>query len=58
VEYKLLEAKNDIGTFQAMVTEHLADGWKLVGGVAVVCAPDTDPYAGWWFYQAMVKHAE
>lgn len=38
MEYTVIEVQNDIGKFQATVTEYLGEGWKLVGGVAVVCA--------------------
>jgi hypothetical protein len=58
MEYTVVEMQNDLEKFQTAVTEHINDGWKLVGGVSVVCAPETDNYAGWWFYQAMVKQTE
>jgi hypothetical protein len=55
VQYIVVEELDDIETFQAKVNEHLRDGWKPLGGVAVVCASATEDYAGWWFYQAMIK---
>jgi Domain of unknown function (DUF1737) len=52
MEYKVIEAKDDVRNLQKEVTKQIAEGWEPVGGVAVCVAGAVDHY---WYYQAMVK---
>ena len=55
MEYKVLEAKDDVLDLQKAVNEQITEGWEPLGGVAV--AYSTQSFC-WWFYQAMVKDAQ
>jgi uncharacterized membrane protein len=52
MRYRVIEAK-DVEGLEQDVNEHIEDGWKPLGGVAVVNS-QANTYA-WWFYQAMVR---
>jgi Domain of unknown function (DUF1737) len=55
MRYRLIEAK-DVEGLEQDVNEHIRDGWKPLGGVAVVNSQN-NTYA-WWFYQALVRDKE
>jgi hypothetical protein len=55
MRYRVIEAK-DIEGIEQDVNEHIADGWRPLGGVCVVNS-QANTYA-WWFYQAMVRNDE
>lgn len=52
IRYRIIEGKDTEGLEQE-VNEHLAEGWRLQGGVCVVNS-QANTYA-WWFYQAIVR---
>ena len=52
MRYRVIEAK-DVEGLEQDVNEHIEDGWRPLGGVAVVNS-QANTYA-WWFYQAMIR---
>jgi Domain of unknown function (DUF1737) len=52
VEYKVIEARDDVLKLQQAVNEQIIEGWEPLGGVALGYSPQS---FGWWYYQAMVK---
>jgi hypothetical protein len=55
MRYRLIEAK-DVEGLEQDVNEHIAEGWRPLGGVCVVNS-QANAYA-WWFYQAMTRGDE
>ena len=52
MRYRVIEAK-DVEGLEQDVNKHIEDGWRPLGGVAVVNS-QANTYA-WWFYQAMIR---
>lgn len=55
MRYRIIEAK-DVEGLEQDVNEHIAEGWRPLGGLCVVNS-QANTYA-WWFYQAMVRGEE
>lgn len=53
-EYKLIHSTHH-ETFEQDVTQHLADGWVLIGGVSTAVAIHYDNTFEWTWSQAMTK---
>lgn len=56
MEYMVVEVIGDVNELVAKVNNHIKQGWKPLGGIAVDI-PDTSERAGSddCFYQAMIK---
>lgn len=56
MEYMVVEVIGDVNELVAKVNNHIKQGWKPLGGIAVDI-PDTSEMAGSddCFYQAMIK---
>lgn len=54
LEYRILTYRNDHIRLQEVITEHLNDGWELVGGVSTAFHADSYSTLN-MFSQAIVK---
>ena len=51
MNYQISEA-DSVDTLQRQVNQLIQEGWRPVGGVAVVQSQSSDK---WWYYQAMIR---
>jgi hypothetical protein len=50
MEYFVCEAQSPVA-LRDEVNRFLAKGWRPLGGVAVICSPNSGT---WWYYQALL----